>query len=66
MPLINEKFPLSDKIHYSNQKLGKEWGIQIVGMLFQTRSNTDFFNPLLFFIATIQRVLFRKVLLRRN
>ncbi|MFR1590728.1 DUF6783 domain-containing protein [Ruminococcus sp. Marseille-P328] len=39
MPLINEKFPLSDKIHYSNQKLGKEWGIQIVGMLFQTRSN---------------------------
>lgn len=44
MPLINEKFPLSDKIHYSNQKLGKEWGIQIVGMLFQTRSNTDFFQ----------------------
>ena len=39
MPLINKKFPLSDKIHYSNQKLGKEWGIQIVGMLFQTRSN---------------------------
>ena len=25
-----------------------------------------FFNPLLLFIATIQRVLFRKVLLRRN
>ena len=44
MPLINEKFPLSDKIHYSNQKLGKEWGIQIVGMLFQTHFNTDFFQ----------------------
>ena len=37
MPLINEKFPLNDKIHYSNQKLGKEWGIQIVGMLFPIR-----------------------------
>ena len=44
MPLINEKFPLSDKIHYSNQKLGKEWGIQIVGMLFQTHFNTNFFH----------------------
>lgn len=25
MPLINENSPLSDKIHYRNQKLGKEW-----------------------------------------
>ena len=39
MPLINEKFPLSDKIHYSNQKLGKEWRRQIAGMLFQTCAN---------------------------
>ena len=47
-------------------KYTAKWGVHIVGMLFQTRSNTDFFNPLLLFIATIQRVLFRKVLLRRN
>ncbi len=47
-------------------KYTAKWGVQIVGMLFQTRSNTDFFNPLLLFITTIQQVLFRKVLLRRN
>ena len=39
MPLINEKFPLSDKIHYSNQNKKTEWRVQIAGMIFQTRSN---------------------------
>lgn len=39
MLLINEIFPLSDKIHYNNQKLGKEWRGQITGRIFQTRSN---------------------------
>ena len=43
-------------------KYTAKWGVQIVGMLFQTRFNTDFFNPLLLFIATIPQGAFAKEL----